>query len=92
MKFAIVKIFLLWPSHLHETKESESLAGTLQRTLSLVFDWGVESGVWRSPSSLIKESLPWDTLFGMALPIPDADHGLHHVTCFSFTKYLPNLT
>lgn len=62
-------------------KESETISGTLSRCLSLVFDWGAESGVWKAPSSFVKEALPWDTLFGMALPIPDHDHSLHHVPC-----------
>lgn len=64
----------------NSSKESESLHGTLCRCLSLLFDWGVESQVWKSPASFIQESLPFDTLFGMALPLPDGDHALHHVT------------
>ena len=62
-------------------EESETLAGTLSRCLSLLLDWGAESGVWRAPSSFVKDAIPWDTLFGMALPIPDHDHSLHHVPC-----------
>ena len=59
-------------------EESETLAGTLKRTCSLMFDWGAESGVWKSPASFIHDALPYDTLFGMSLPIPDGDHQLHH--------------
>ena len=56
----------------------------------MLFDWGVESGVWRSPSSFIKDALPWDTLFGLALPLPDADHALHHVAClFELKSHKP---
>ena len=76
----ISKEVLLLPLTPNHSEESQSLAGTLKRTLSLVFDWGVESGIWRSPSGFIRERLPFDTLFGMALPIPDADHGLHHAS------------
>ena len=39
-------------------KESETLPGTLARCLSLVFDWGAESGVWKAPSTFIREDLP----------------------------------
>ena len=60
-------------------KESEKLSATLGRCLSLLFDWGAESGVWKSPSAFIRDALPFDTLFGMSLPLPDADHALHHV-------------
>lgn len=69
-------------------QESETLAGTLSRCLSLVFDWGTEAGVWRSPSTFIQEELPWDTLFGCALPIPDHDHSLHHASCPPWTSHV----
>ena len=59
-------------------QESQNLSTTLGRCLSLLFDWGAEAGVWKSPSSFIRSSLPFDTLFAMSLPMPDADHALHH--------------
>lgn len=72
---------------LSSIKESETLSGTLCRCLSLLFDWGAESHVWKSPASFIRESLPFDTLFGMALPLPDGDHALHHVTFLNLFAY-----
>lgn len=68
----------------HGVEESESLAGSLCRCVSMLFDWGAESQVWKSPSSFIKDSLPFETLFGFALPLPDADHALHHVPSLAF--------
>lgn len=62
-------------------KESQSLTGTLCRCVSLLFDWGAESHVWKSPATFVRDALPFETLFGLALPIPDADHALHHVAC-----------
>lgn len=60
-------------------EESESLAGTLVRCTSMLFDFGAESGVWKSPAAFIRQALPFDNLFGNSLPIPDMDHQLHHV-------------
>ena len=67
-------------------KESEKLSATLGRCLSLLFDWGAESGVWKSPSAFIRDALPFDTLFGMSLPLPDADHALHHVAMMKLPR------
>lgn len=62
-------------------QESESLKGTLSRCRSMLSDWGTESRLWQTPSSILEDELPsWNTLFGMALPIPDHDHSLHHVS------------
>lgn len=63
--------------------ESERLTGTLSRCYSILSDWGVESAIWRVPAELLKElkrEANYDTLFGLALFIPDGDHALHHVS------------
>ena len=73
--------------HCQPTQESESLAGTLCRCLSLLFDWGAESHVWKSPATFIKDKLPFETLFGLALPLPDADHALHHVLSLNLDDF-----
>lgn len=72
-------------------QESEDLKGTLDRTLSILFDWGAESGIWRAPSCILEDFLPYDTLFPMALPIPDHDHSLHHATCLNLLVYYCNI-
>ena len=77
----------LLPGPSGQSKESESLAGTLKRTLSILFDCGAESAVYRSPSSFIEESLPSDNIFPLALPIPDHDHSLHHVSWCSICYF-----
>lgn len=62
-------------------QESESLVGTLSRCRSVMTDFGTEHKIWTLPSELISQQMPaWDTLFGLALPVPDADHALHHVS------------
>lgn len=63
--------------------ESERLTGTLSRCCSILSDWGVESGIWKVPADIVaelKQQQNYDTLFGLALFIPDADHALHHVS------------
>lgn len=69
--------------------ESERLTGTLSRCCSILSDWGVESGIWRAPAQLLdewKHNANYDTLFGLALFIPDADHALHHAPGFCFSQ------
>ena len=63
------------------------MALTLERTVSVMFDWGVEALVYRSPSSFIKDFLPSENIFPIALPIPDHDHALHHVSGFCFVTF-----
>ncbi len=63
------------------------MALTLERTVSVMFDWGVEALVYRSPSSFIKDFLPSENIFPIALPIPDHDHALHHVSWFCFKTF-----
>ena len=63
--------------------ESAQLRGTLSRCYSVLFDCGTESAIWRSPAELLAElkiEHHYESLFGMALPIPDHDHSLHHAT------------
>ena len=78
--------------------ESASLSETLNRTMSLLFDYGAEAGIWKlSAAHFLGESqaaasasgalvLVGDLhaelarVFPRALPLPDADHSLHHAT------------
>ena len=62
--------------------ESASLSVTLTRVRSILFDWGVESHLWKTPTDFfqgLEESTQMEQAFGLALPIPDADHSLHHI-------------
>ena len=65
--------------------ESERLTGTLSRCCSILTDWGVESGLWKVPANALaslQNEFNYDTLFGLALFLPDGDHALHHVPSF----------
>jgi hypothetical protein len=72
--------------------ESERLTGTLSRCCSILSDWGVEAGIWKVPAKVLaefREESNYDTLFGLALFIPDGDHALHHaLSCIYYLKHL----
>lgn len=69
--------------------ECADLPGLCARVYSLLTDMGTESCIWMAPTLCMtgaavddNEALQWEELrpaFPNALPIPDADHGLHHV-------------
>ena len=73
--------------------ECADLPGLCTRVYSLLTDMGTESCIWMAPTLCMtaaaatdapaqNEALSWDELrpaFPCALPIPDGDHGLHHV-------------
>ena len=60
--------------------ESEDLQLSLDRTATLMFDFGAEAGIWSMP----RQGLPDERLFKNSLPIADADHGVHHAPCLHF--------
>ena len=57
--------------------ESGDLRTTIDRTMSILVDFGAEAGLWtlQDPSDMTGMS----RLFSRALPIADADHALHHI-------------
>ena len=65
--------------------ESDDLQLSLERTASLIFDYGAESGIWSMPSmpdapGFATGDSSGHHLFPNALPIGDCDHALHHVS------------
>lgn len=64
--------------------ESEDLSFTADRVFSILTDFGTESSLWFTPSvecEDVSEPLSVEDLllFKNALPLPDGDHGLHHI-------------
>lgn len=67
--------------------ESDDIAFTADRVCSILTDFGTESCLWFTPSSSSGDGLDVDDvasaedllMFKYGLPLPDADHALHHV-------------
>ena len=60
------------------------VAFTAERVCSILTDFGTESQAWFTPGfGDANLALAGDAnlLFRFSMPLPDADHSLHHVTC-----------
>lgn len=73
--------------------EAEDISYMTQRVCSILTDFGTESHLWFTPSRDEISGEPRDNsdaeqalLFQNSVPLPDSDHGLHHVM-LTLTKF-----
>ena len=67
------------------SQESADLKLTVSRTVTMLFDFGAEAGIWSLPDTISTadggdgQPLNLTRMFPLTLPLADADHSLHHV-------------
>ena len=59
--------------------ESHNVAYTASQVCSIMVDSGTESALWLTPEPGQSQQSDASFFFGKSMPLPDADHLLHHV-------------